>query len=149
MTPFFTVLWTCLPVLLICSVAPYAAAQQTKPYGNPVFLDKTEHLFAPYMSNTTSFIDEEGRIMAHADSAKLHGNMTAYNMLQAQYNVLVCIDNTLLSHSENDTVSQEGFAEAASGCDGAVTDALVSHSIGNNATINHLATMYLNVRGIK
>jgi hypothetical protein len=49
----------------------------------------------------------------------------------------------------NNTVSQEIDAQAASSCDGTVTDALVSHSIGNNATINHLANLYLNMRGIK
>ena len=75
--------------------------------------------------------------------------MTAYYMLQAQYNVLVCIDNTLLSHSENDTTSQELFAQAASSCDGFATDALVSHSIGNNQTIIHLAHAYLKARGIQ
>jgi hypothetical protein len=134
-------------LLLVTTIQ--ANAQQTKPYGNPVFLDKMQHLFAPSLSNTTSFIDAESKIMTHADSAKLHGNMTAYNMFQAQQGVLVCIDNTLLSHSMNNTVSQEIDAQAASSCDGTVTDALVSHSIGNNATINHLANLYLNMRGIK
>ena len=49
----------------------------------------------------------------------------------------------------NDTASQEMDAQAASDCDGTVTNSLVSHSIGNNQTILNCAHTYLNIRGIQ
>jgi hypothetical protein len=96
-----------------------------------------------------NFVDEECKIMKHAYSAQLHGNMTAYNMFNNQNGLLACIDNTLLSHTENDTVSQETAAPAASGCDGLVTNYLVSHSLGNNQTILNWANEYLKIREIQ
>jgi len=112
--------------------------------GTPSSIDKMQHLFG-----MKSFIDQESKIMKHAYSAQLHGNMTAYDMFNNQDGILICIDNTLLSHSENDTASQEMDAQAASSCDGTVTNALVSHSIGNNSTILIWAHEYLKVRGIQ
>jgi hypothetical protein len=112
--------------------------------GTPSSIDKMTKLFG-----MNSFIDQEARIMKHAYAAELHGNRTAYNMLNSQNGILTCIDNTLLSHVENDTASQEGAAQAASSCDGLVTDALVSLSIGNNQTILNWAHLYLKARGIQ
>jgi hypothetical protein len=47
--------------LLVLVTTIQVNTQQTKPYGNPVFIDKMQDLFAPYLSNTTSFIDAEGK----------------------------------------------------------------------------------------
>lgn len=94
-------------------------------------------------NTTNNFTSQTDNIQKSLDSAVLHNNTTAFNLLKAQDEVLGCIDSVFLF---GDVMIH---SESVSSCDYTVTYNIVHHSLGNNATLLHLAHQYLLARGIK